>query len=127
MDSIYENYEPGVCNIGVEERSRRRLLGWISFAIVVITYVLGRIFNIPRIYFLLEFLPSFSAILAYFQVTERFCAYFGIFNYFNFEKIGEQQNVTDIEAQSIDRLHALQMFFKTMILSIIVTAALFYL
>lgn len=69
-------YQPGVCNIGANERRKRRLAGGVGFiaAIGYVAVVVGT--ELPTNYLLVTFVFLFGGFVGYFQARFGFCVAF---------------------------------------------------
>lgn len=117
-------YIPGVCNINREEIKRREIIGKFSFAIAI-SYILITIFLKPEIIFILFiFVPIFGAVLNYIQVTEKFCAQYGMRG---IQNIDEENSIKNVEDKYIfrDRIKSINIIFRSIIYSVIITLIYF--
>jgi hypothetical protein len=102
------DYQPGMCNIGPDEISRRRRVGHMGVvASLGLLVALLRI-DAPRSARLLVTLPATLAASGYIQARSRFCAGFGFAGVFNFGQVGGTEQVVDDEAREQDRERARQ-------------------
>jgi hypothetical protein len=106
-----EKYIPGVCNIGPEERRRRRDGALISGAIAAIEIVLLLIFDVNRIWRLTLFIPAASLGIGFLQWYLRFCVGFGSKGVFNFGALGKTIPVEQEENLKKDLKKARQMIW----------------
>lgn len=108
-----DRYEPGVCNIGPAEISRRRRFGHL--AALATAGMLGTLLGTgaPRALRLLVALPAMGAASGYLQARERFCAGYGQMGVFNFGPAGQPTEVTAEAAREIDRRKARQISMRS--------------
>lgn len=119
-------YEPGVCNIGRDERRKRRLVGSVSAVAVValLGYLLatGR----PPEAFLLSFPLFFGAAVGFVQDRMRFCVAFGALARYDLSgSSGTVGRVNDADAVRRDRLRALKLLALSTGLALAATAVVY--
>lgn len=69
-------YRPGVCNIGANERRKRRLAGASSFAVAIAFVAAVFVFDLPTDVLLVTFVFLFGGFVGYFQARFGFCVAF---------------------------------------------------
>lgn len=69
-------YQPGVCNIGADERQKRRLAGASSFAVAIASVAGVFLFDLPTDVLLVTFVFLFGGFVGYFQARFGFCVAF---------------------------------------------------
>ena len=106
MNGAEDRYVPGVCNIGPAEVRRRRLVGWLGVAGMVVLCVGLRMADAAPVWRLAVFVPASIAASGFIQARMRFCANFGYRGLYNFEGIGDEQRVVLEEALRKDRRRA---------------------
>jgi hypothetical protein len=98
-------YEPGTCNIGGQERKRRRQMGYLSFGIAGV-YIAGVLAaGYPETYLLGSFIFLYGGVLGVLQARRRFCAAYGLAGQYGFDE--DAGAVEDDTANSTDRTRAL--------------------
>lgn len=124
-NTLDQDYVPGVCNIGVAERNRRKQLGWIG---IILTFAGLLIFDFlvinhdlhPFFGFILV-LPAFLAAIGMLQSQQQFCVAFGLTNVYNFKPtIGPKVLIENKDARNTDRKIAIKMIIQSIILSLII-------
>lgn len=101
-------YEPGICNIGPAEITRRRRAGHIGL-VATIGLLVGLIqVRAPRRARLVVALPAAAAASGYLQAHFRFCAGFGSRGVYNFGEHGSVIETTDATARARDRATAMR-------------------
>jgi hypothetical protein len=102
-------YQPGVCNIGTEERRRRRRVGHLGTGAGLLVLVLVAATNLPAYYALASSVFFIAGASGYLQDRFRFCAYYGREGEYNLGGLetGPSQ-VTDTDAREKDRKRARQ-------------------
>jgi uncharacterized membrane protein len=117
-----DKYQPGVCNIGKEERDRRLRSG-LAFAVVAAAWPLfSGLLNFSLFLKILVFFPTFAAAIGLLQVYFHFCAYFGLAAIFNFGTLNDKkQSVLDKEARKLDQDKALKIILYAAIIAIFYT------
>ena len=101
-------YQPGVCNIGPAEISRRRRAGHAGLIVTLGLYAVLLLVGGPRALRLLVALPAAGAAVGYLQAYLHFCAGFGSRGVFNFGDLGTTHETGDAAAKSADRRRSLQ-------------------
>jgi len=122
-----DHYEPGTCNIGDDELSKRKkelIVGLIATFIFTVLF-----FNYPDSLFLLVFLFISTAftVLMYLQIKNRFCVAFGWFKKYNFGKLGEARKITDPGYVSKDRKKVLIIGLQILVMALLYTALICWL
>jgi hypothetical protein len=118
---VKNEYVPGVCNIGPEEIKKRKkrviLAGIAAFILTWFT------FQQPGLLWLrlCLFVSVAALVVLYMQVKLRFCVSFGAFGYFNFDKLGTLQKVTNKEFIFKDRMKAAGMILFGCIIGMLYT------
>ena len=102
------SYQPGVCNIGPAEISRRRRAGHAGLILSVLVFAGLLAVGAPHWTRLVLVLTAGGAASGYLQAWLHFCAGFGSRGVFNFGPLGAVQEVFDAEARSSDRRRSLE-------------------
>jgi hypothetical protein len=109
MTAQRQEYIPGVCNIGPEERKRRIRGGWAGLIVTIVLEGLFIIFRAGAPWRLLLFLPAAAGAAGFLQAILHFCAAFGFSGVFNFgAEVGKTDTVEQAEFRRKDRAKALQ-------------------
>ena len=108
-----DRYQPGVCNIGPEEISRRRRFGHLAALATAGTLAALLAVGAPRFLRLLVGLPAMGAASGYLQARERFCAGYGQIGVFNFGPAGQPTEVPGDAARELDRRKARQISMRS--------------
>ncbi len=101
-------YQPGVCNIGPAEISRRRRAGHAGLVVSAGLFASLVVVKAPRAFRLIVALPAAASASGYLQARFRFCAGFGARGVYNFGDVGPTFEVADPEALARDRTRARQ-------------------
>jgi hypothetical protein len=97
------DYIPGVCNIGPQETSRRKRIGWIGLAIALLLFIsIGEVTGNPWLRLLIFFPLTLSA-SGFLQAHFHFCAGYARKGVFNFGEIGKTHEITDDSARAKDK------------------------
>lgn len=107
-------YRPGVCNIGPAEITRRRRAGHIGVLVTVVLLVALAALHVPPLARLLVVLPAAGAASGYLQAVLRFCAGFAARGIFNFDQLGQSEQVADPGAHARDRSRANQILLASL-------------
>ncbi|MDZ7747177.1 MAG: hypothetical protein U5K28_12030 [Halobacteriales archaeon] len=116
-------YEPGVCNIGGEERQQRRRYAAIAFVAALVYLIAVLASSLPTVLLVGLFIPLSIGFEMALQARRAFCANLALSGEYAFDdEIGQ---VTDLDARRRDRTTGL----KLTVLGIVggaVTTALVY-
>jgi len=96
-------YIPGVCNIGEEEISRRRKLGWIGLAVAVVLFAVLFWVGVDVWWRLLVFFPAAFSASGFLQAHFGFCSGYARTGVFNFGMPGKTTVVADEASKAKDR------------------------
>ena len=117
-------YQPGVCNIGRDERRKRRLSGILSLlaAVGVVGFVL--LSDRPDTLLLWSFPLFFGGFIGLLQDRLGFCAGFGALARYDLsESGGGAGKINEREAVRRDRIRALQVVGYATAAALVATAA----
>lgn len=104
-----DSYQPGVCNIGTEERRRRRRVGHLGTAAGLFVLVAIGGLGLPAYYGLASTVFFIAGAIGYLQDRFRFCAHYGRQGEFNLGGLdAEPEQVDDETARKKDRRRARQ-------------------
>lgn len=115
-------YEPGVCNIGPAEITRRRRAGHAGLLATLALSGVLVVIGAPPLTRLIVALPAAAAASGYLQARLRFCAGFGSRGVFNFGEIGQTEQVPDPDARARDRSRAIQIGLASLAAGVVVGA-----
>lgn len=118
--AIDARYQPGVCNIGPEEISRRRRSGHVGAAATVVVLVALVAIGAPPLARAIVGVPAALAASGYLQAWLKFCAGFGSRGVFNFGPLGPVEAVADPEAQARDRARAREIGLASLAVGVVV-------
>ncbi len=100
-------YQPGVCNIGADERRIRRYAGTAAFVAAALYVVAVVGLSMPATALLGVFVPLFGGFVGLLQDRYRFCAGFGVLGRYDLSGSGGTAgSVDDAEAVRRDRRRA---------------------
>ena len=120
MNEMGNEYIPGVCNIGPEERKFRRNSGLVSIAVAIIYLLFLYWTKAQNIYRVFLFLPFFTAAISLLQDRMHFCAEFGLLGAYNLGNVfGHVNHVKNKEYNSIDRKKALKIILYSFLIAIV--------
>jgi len=125
MDNMNQ-YRAGFCNIGDREiRLRKRML--LVFAGITLFFsVCYILYRDSLAMLLLVFFTSAISFLIIMEIRQQFCVLFGIFNIYNFGKLGELKTVECKESSHKDRLRALRMITFSFLFAAVYVKILFF-
>lgn len=119
-----ETYQPGVCNIGPEERRRRRRSGHLGTGAGILLLVAIAVLRLPDYYGLASTVMFGAGAVGYLQDRFQFCAEYGRRGAFNLGGLdNEPQQVTDEAARKKDRRRAYQIFAYSAVIGVILGVA----
>ena len=121
METIQNQYIPGVCNIGNEEIKMRKRAGWFGAVATVILWIVFIWLDTPHIWRLTLFVPAMMSATGFIQAYSHFCAYFGFTSLFNFGNIGKTDSVEQAEFRAQDRKRAWQIVVHSMLIGLAVS------
>ena len=113
-------YQPGVCNIGPAEISRRRRAGHVGLLATLVLFGILVALHAPVLARFLVALPAAAAATGYLQAALKFCAGFASRGIFNFGQLGATEQVADPVARSRDRRRAKEIFLASLIIGVVV-------
>lgn len=123
-----QEYTPGVCNIGPDEITRRKKIGWFGVGISALLLLIFILFPVPPLYRLIIFLPVTSAASGFLQAYFHFCAGFGFKGVYNLVKTaGQTETVQQVEFRKKDRQKALQITGLAVLIGLFFAAVAYYL
>lgn len=119
-------YEPGTCNIGPAERSKRRYIGYLGFLAGLAVVVAVPILRLDVIWVLASAAPFYAGFLGLLQARAGFCAGFGLAGVYDVSQGGgERRDVADPEARRADRWRAVTMQLEAVGLSVVLSGVLY--
>ncbi len=122
------SYQPGVCNIGAEERAFRLQLGLIWSVLTIILVALIILFDLNTFFNLLVLPFSFLGAIGIIQARFKFCAYYGMAGVYNFTKsLITRSETTKKENIKKDRGTALKIIAMSTIVAACITFVSFIL
>ena len=113
-------YIPGVCNIGKEEITRRRSLGWASLLITLVLAVVLIWSGVHPLWRLVIFFPAMMSASGFLQAYFHFCSGFGSRGLFNLGELGKAESVIEAAARDLDRKRAFQISLYAAIIGVLV-------
>ena len=108
METIKNEYIPGVCNMGTQEIKRRMRAGWGGAVVTIIVWGVFVWLETPAVWRLALFFPASMSAMGFVQAYSHFCAYFGFASLFNLGDLGKTDTVVQAEFRSQDRRKAWQ-------------------
>jgi hypothetical protein len=105
---IESAYQPGICNIGPAEISRRRRAGHVGLLATVFLLTVLIAIGAPPLARLAIAVPAAVAASGYLQAWFKFCAGFGSRGIFNFGPVGQTKQALDAADRARDRARARQ-------------------
>jgi len=116
-------YQPGVCNIGRDERRKRRVAGVAGFVGAVAYLGIVLLFGLPDRFLLGTFAFLFGGFVGVFQDYFRFCVAFGALARYDLSgSTDEAGSVAEADAVRRDRKRALQILTYAALSAAVVTA-----
>ena len=116
-----DKYQAGICNIGHEERERRKTYGLMGAILATGWPFICYIFVFPLGFKLLVFFPAFAAVIGLWQYRKQYCAFYGITGKNNFGKLGEAINIENIKQREIDKQKSIRMILISFAITFVYT------
>jgi hypothetical protein len=116
------DYVAGSCNIGPSEIHRRyqvAITGGVLYSILAIFLISSDQSTSTR---LIAFAPAMLASVGFIQARNRFCFAYGLMGVFNFDTAGDVKKIKDSAALKADRINALKIIGKSLLLASVMTA-----
>ena len=117
-------YVPGVCNIGPEEISRRRLIGWVGLLITAVLFAALFVTHVDPLWRLFAFLPATMSAAGFLQAATHFCSGFAQKGLYNLGPIGKTETVPDKASAQKDKQKGGMLTIYSVLIGIIVTIIL---
>jgi hypothetical protein len=115
-------YIPGSCNIGTGEIRRRQLVAALGLFFSITTLIGLYIFDMPPSSRTAIFFPLMVASVGFIQSRSKFCLAYGFAGTFNIGKLGDIKRVASKEDRQADRVTALKILGKSLVLATLATA-----
>jgi len=116
------DYVAGSCNIGPSEIHRRyqvAITGGVLYSLLAIFLIASDQSTTTR---LIAFAPAMLASVGFIQARNRFCFAYGLMGVFNFDTAGDVKKIKDPAALKADRINALKIIVKSLLLASLMTA-----
>ncbi len=121
------SYEPGCCNIGLNEINVRKKFLMLFLPLSLILSIGSYFMPESKILWLVLIACSFSAIVLYSEIKNKFCVIFGFFNLYNFKKLGNLDHVEDVHKKQLDRRRVLKVLISSLFFALIYSTSVHYL
>lgn len=119
-------YEPGQCNIGPAERSKRRTIGYLGFIAGVVVVVAVPALRLDPLWMLASAAPFYAGFIGILQARSSFCAGFGLAGVYDVSESGEARlDVDDPDARTADKKKALILQLEAVGLSVVLSGAIY--
>jgi len=115
-------YIPGSCNIGKGEVRRRQLVALVGLFFSISTLFAFSTVDTPARVRLGIFFPLMVASVGFIQSRSKFCLAYGFAGTFNIGKLGDIKRVASKEDRQADRVTALKILGKSLVLATLATA-----
>jgi Na+/proline symporter len=122
-----EKYISGVCNIGPEERKRRRNGAIYSGILTIAEIIILSVFRVNPLWRLTLFIPAASLGVGFLQWYNKFCVAFGLMGVFNFGDIGTTFSVEQRQDLKRDRTKARRMILLGIVFGLICAVCFYFL
>jgi|SRR5271168_3866667 len=117
-------YVAGVCNIGLEEIKRRRVVGWAGLIISLLLFVFLLWSEVSPWWRLFIFFPATVSAFGFLQAYFHFCSGFARRGVFNFNSPGKMTEVNDETSKVKDKKMGDQIIFYGIIIGALVALIL---
>lgn len=121
MKDQSSNYVPGVCNINYAEIRKRRSIGFIGLAALLVVLTFLSILKAPAIVWTITFLPAFLMTTGFLQAKNKFCVGYAAAGMRHTAKDAEK--VEDDGAVATDKQRARRMNLQVVIVALLITVA----
>ncbi|MFB6094914.1 MAG: hypothetical protein ABEJ71_00480 [Halodesulfurarchaeum sp.] len=123
-DGKGRQYRPGACNIGRDERRKRRQMGVVGFGLALVVVVTMVAVSLPPAFGLVAGVFYFMGATGLLQARYGFCVYYGVAGEFNLGSLDrDPRTVTDASARARDRWRAIQLVTYALVVAVLLTAA----
>lgn len=123
-----EEYQPGVCNIGPAEQSKRRTVGYLGLVAGLLVAIAVPFTDLNPMWVLASSAPFYAGFLGLLQARARFCAGFGLAGVYDItDDGGHRMDVEDATARKADRRRALVLQFQAVLLSVLAASVVYVL
>lgn len=113
-------YIPGICNINPKEVKRRRTIGIIGLAIVVLAAAILILLSAPSPFKAIVFVPAFIMATGFIQARSKFCVGYASAG---MQHVGaDSLHIKDAEALKVDKKRAKKINIQALVVAIVVTA-----
>ena len=116
------DYVPGQCNLGNTEITRRRRVGYIGLVLSLVFIVVSEIFDFPKGYKLLLFIPMAYAFTGFFQARQHFCVLYGFMGLARTSDTGKYIKIKDMADHRKDLRMVAILLLKAIAAGAVVTA-----
>ena len=114
-------YIPGSCNIGKGEIRRRQLVALVGLVSSFLMLLAFSATDDTSTIQILIFFPLLVASVGFVQSRSKFCLAYGFAGTFNIGKLGDIKRVASKEDRKADRVTALKILGKSLLLAAIAT------
>ncbi len=122
-----EQYIPGACNIGSEERRMRKIGGWAGTGLFLLLYAALLFTHAPHWSLFFLFVPALLSATGWVQYANHFCVNFGMRGLRNMDKPAFQtENVVEEEFRRKDRERSLKLIGLSVAVSLAVTLIAYF-
>ena len=119
-------YQPGQCNIGPAERTRRRYVGYLGFLVGVLVVIAVPLLELEPLWLFVSAAPFYGGFLGVLQSRARFCAGFGLAGVYDVtENGGDRVEVADPDDRSADRRKSVVLQLQAVVLAVTLSGALY--
>ena len=117
------DYQAGACNIGGQERTQRRLLGYAGLTGTAVLVAAVFALELPQSYLLGTFPLLFGGTLGVLQARQRFCVAYGMAGRYGFDEGSGSVEAED--ARSMDRKRALSIGGRALLVAAVGTGVVY--
>ena len=114
-------YQPGVCNIGGAELTRRKQVSLFGGVAYLLLSLIALLLDFSQTLRAMVFIPAIIFAVGYIQSRKKFCLAFGLMGTFNFSELGQISKVASPEAIAADRKLALLIIGQALGLALLIT------
>jgi hypothetical protein len=118
MENQDTNYQPGQCNIGHPEVNVRKKFFRLSIVLTLILSLASLRWFDSLLLWIILLSSTFSMIVLWLEIRYRFCIIFGFFSLYNFNRLGNLQEVNNPDYVRKDRGKVGKILIESLLISL---------
>lgn len=121
-----DEYLAGRCNIGEKEILLRKKLLSLSLFVTIALSCIFLFYHESKWWLLFAFLSSTASFLILLEIRNRFCVLFAIFNFYNFNQLGNLETVKCRESSRKDKNRAMQLLMYAVLCAAVYVKVIYF-